>query len=35
MFLDLGFSTETQKKAMRTGKPGNGKNELRRKTGSK
>lgn len=30
--LDLGFLTKTRKKGMGTGKPGNGKNELRRKT---
>lgn len=33
--LDLGFLTEIQKEAMRTGKPGNRKNGLRRKTGLK
>jgi len=35
MFLDLGFLTEIQKEAMSTGKPGNGKNGLRRQPGVK
>lgn len=34
-FLDLGFLTEIQKEAVRTGKPGNGKSRLRRKIGLK